>query len=113
MRSPDWPAGSTISSGYEAAGLPTSSHDINPGRSSWTCRGWPVASVVLTALEDRVDERRQRRTLGKYQQPAHHNQHKEDGEQPPFFADLHKGPQLSGQASLAHWYHPRIDVPCR
>src|SRR5687768_7462161 len=52
-----------------------------------------------SALENRVDERRQRRTLREDQQRADHDHHQDDGHQPPLLPFLHERPQLANQTT--------------
>ncbi len=59
-----------------------------------------------TALEDRIDERRQRGALGEHEQRAHEQHQRDDREQPPLLAHAHEGPQLPRQARVSHSRHP-------
>lgn len=66
------------------------------GAAAGGARALPTADG---GSEDRVDERRECRSLRKDEQRPHRHHHHHDGEQPPLLAHLQELPELSDQAS--------------
>jgi hypothetical protein len=54
----------------------------------------------IARLEQRVDERRDRGALGQNHESAEHHHHDQDRQQPEFFPDAHKPPELSYEIHL-------------
>src|SRR3954464_15014347 len=59
-----------------------------------------VRFYASTSLEDRVDERRERRAVREHEQRADEEQHDEDRQQPELLPDPHVGPQLAENSAL-------------
>ena len=52
--------------------------------------------------EQAVDERSERGTLGRHQDPTQEEQEEDDGNQPPFLAKFQKAPKLFDDGQFVH-----------
>ncbi len=75
---------------------------LQTGRPSRASR---IIEFADTFLEQRIDKRRQRRTLRQDDQQAQKHQHNDDGREPVFFPHPQKAPEFGEDSHLSHSSH--------